>query len=150
MPSPYSEEHDLFRKQVRAFAENEIKPHVDAWENDRTFPNWVFKKAGELGITGAHYPEEVGGGGGDYWFSVVKSEELPRCEAAGVVMALLVQSDMATPSCINELGTREQKEEFLSPRSPATRSAALGATSRAPARTSRASARPRASRATST
>ena len=125
MPSPYSTEHDLFRKQVRAFAENELKPSVDAWEHDRTFPNWVFKKAGELGITGAHYPEDVGGGGGDYWFSVVKSEELPRCEAAGVVMALLVQSDMATP-CINELGTREQKEEFLRPALAGDKIAALG------------------------
>ncbi|MBX3273009.1 MAG: acyl-CoA dehydrogenase family protein [Sandaracinaceae bacterium] len=125
MPTPYTEEHDLFRKQVRAFAEKEIAPHVEEWERDRTFPNWVFKKAGELGITGAHYPEEVGGGGGDYWYSVVKSEELVRCEAAGVTMALLVQSDMATP-CINELGTREQKEEFLRPALAGDRIAALG------------------------
>ncbi|MEC7526259.1 MAG: acyl-CoA dehydrogenase family protein [Myxococcota bacterium] len=125
MPSPYSEEHDLFRKQVRQFAETELAPHAEAWERDRTFPNWVFKKAGELGILGAHYPEEVGGGGGDYWFSVVKSEELVRCEAAGVTMGLLVQSDMATP-CINELGTAEQKEEFLKPALAGERIAALG------------------------
>ena len=125
MPSPYSEEHDLFRKQVRQFAETELAPHAEAWERDRTFPNWVFQKAGELGILGAHYPEEVGGGGGDYWFSVVKSEELVRCEAAGVTMGLLVQSDMATP-CINELGTKEQKEEFLRPALAGERIAALG------------------------
>jgi len=125
MPSPYSEEHDLFRKQVRQFAETELAPHAEAWERDRTFPNWVFEKAGELGILGAHYPEEVGGGGGDYWFSVVKSEELVRCEAAGVTMGLLVQSDMATP-CINELGTKEQKEEFLRPALAGERIAALG------------------------
>lgn len=125
MPSPYSEEHDLFRKQVRQFAETELAPHAEAWERDRTFPNWVFEKAGELGILGAHYPEEVGGGGGDYWFSVVKSEELVRCEAAGVTMGLLVQSDMATP-CINELGTAEQKEEFLKPALAGERIAALG------------------------
>ena len=97
MPSPYTEEHDLFRKQVRAFAEKKLAPHADEWENDRHFPTWVFKKAGEMGITGAHYPEEVGGGGGDYWFSVVKAEELVRCGSAGVTMGLLVQSDMATP-----------------------------------------------------
>jgi len=127
MPTPYTEEHELFRKQVRAFAEKELRPNVDAWEKDRTFPNWVFKKAGELGITGAHYPEDVGGGGGDYWFSVVKAEELVRCEAAGVTMALLVQSDMATP-CINELGTKEQKEEFLRPALEGDKIAALGVT----------------------
>lgn len=125
MPNPFSEEHELFRKQVRAFAEKELAPHADEWERDKLFPNWVFKKAGELGITGAHYPEDVGGGGGDYWFSVVKSEELVRCESAGVTMALLVQSDMATP-CINELGTREQKEEFLRPALAGDKIAALG------------------------
>ncbi|MCC6877483.1 MAG: acyl-CoA dehydrogenase family protein [Sandaracinaceae bacterium] len=125
MASPYTDEHDLFRKQVRSFAEKELLPHAEAWEKDEFFPNWVFKKAGELGILGAHYPEDVGGGGGDYWFSVAKSEELVRCEMAGVVMGLLVQSDMSTP-CINELGTREQKEEFLRPALAGDRIAALG------------------------
>src|SRR5690606_21423716 len=125
MPNPYTEEHDLFRKQVRAFAEKELAPHADEWERERIFPAWVFKKAGELGILGAHYPEDVGGGGGDWWFSVAKSEELVRSDMAGVTMALLVQSDMATP-CINELGTREQKEEFLRPALAGERIAALG------------------------
>jgi citronellyl-CoA dehydrogenase len=125
MPSPYTEEHELFRKQVRAFAEKELLPNADEWEKDRLFPNWVFKKAGELGILGAQYPEEVGGGGGDYWYSMAKAEELVRCECAGVTMALLVQSDMATP-CINELGTKEQKEEFLRPALEGNRVAALG------------------------
>ena len=125
MGDHFTEEHELFRKQVAAFAEKELAPHVDQWEEDELFPNWVFKKAGELGILGAHYPEELGGGGGDYWFSVVKSEELPRCGAAGLTMGLLVQSDMATP-CINELGTKEQKEEFLVPAIKGEKFAALG------------------------
>jgi citronellyl-CoA dehydrogenase len=40
-------------------------------------------------------------------------------------MGLLVQSDMATP-CINELGTAEQKKEFLEPALRGDRIAALG------------------------
>lgn len=125
MPNPFTEEHELFRKQVATFADKELAPNVDQWEEDELFPNWVFKKAGELGIIGAHYPEDVGGSGGDYWFSVVKSEELTRCGAAGVTMGLLVQSDMATP-CINDLGTKEQKEEFLMPAIAGDKIAALG------------------------
>jgi citronellyl-CoA dehydrogenase len=123
--NPFSEEHELFRQQVRAFAEKELAPHVDEWEEAETFPNSVFKQAGERGILGAHYPEEFGGGGGDFWMSIVKAEELPRCNAAGVVMALLVQADMATP-VINELGTKEQKEEFLRPAIEGDKVAALG------------------------
>ena len=123
--TPYSEEHDLFRKQVRQFVEKELAPNANQWEDDELFPNWVFKRAGELGILGAHYPEDVGGGGGDYWFSVAKSEELVRIGSAGVGMGLLVQSDMATP-CINDLGTKEQKAEFLTPALAGDKIAALG------------------------
>lgn len=127
MERHFSEEHQLFRKTARTFAEKELAPHVDAWERDEIFPDWVFKKAGELGILGAHHREEHGGGGGDYWFSVAKAEELPRCNAAGVTMGLLVQSDMATP-CIGELGTKEQIAEFLTPALQGERIAALGVT----------------------
>jgi citronellyl-CoA dehydrogenase len=125
MPSPFTPEHLEFRKTVRQFCEKELAPHVDEWERDELFPNWVFKRAGELGILGAHYPEDVGGAGGDYWFSVAKAEELPRCLMSGVGMGLLVQSDMATP-VINDLGTAEQKAEFLEPAIKGEKIAALG------------------------
>jgi len=123
--NPFTEEHQLFRQQVRNFAEKELALHVDEWEEAELFPNSVFKQAGERGIIGAHYPEEFGGGGGDFWMSMVKAEELPRCNAAGVVMALLVQADMATP-VLNDLGSRELKEEFLRPAIEGDKVAALG------------------------
>ncbi|HLK38028.1 MAG TPA: acyl-CoA dehydrogenase family protein [Polyangiaceae bacterium] len=125
MPTPFTEQHDQFRRTVRQFCEKELAPHADEWEKGELFPNWVFKRAGELGILGAHYPADVGGAGGDYWFSVAKAEELPRCQSAGVSMGLLVQSDMATP-VINDLGTKEQKEEFLAPAVRGEKIAALG------------------------
>jgi citronellyl-CoA dehydrogenase len=104
MPSPFREEHDHFRNTVRQFAQKELAPFADEWEKAEIFPNEVFKRAGELGLFGAHYSEEHGGSGGDYWFSVAKAEELPKCLSAGVTMGLLVQSDMATP-VIGDLGT---------------------------------------------
>jgi citronellyl-CoA dehydrogenase len=122
---PFKEEHQIFRQQVRTFVENELAPKVDQWEEEKLFPNSVFKRAGELGILGAHYPEDVGGSGGDFWMSVVKSEELARCGSAGVTMGLLVQSDMATP-VINDLGSREVKDEFLAPALRGDKIAALG------------------------
>ena len=125
MFNPYTEEHEHFRKTVRQFAEKEIEPYVDEWEKAKNFPNEVFKKAGELGILGAHYPEEKGGAGGDYWYSVAKAQELPRGRSAGVTMALLVQSDMATP-VIADLGTPEQIDEFLKPALAGDKVAALG------------------------
>ncbi len=122
---PFKEEHQIFRQQVRTFAESELAPKVDQWEEEKLFPSSVFKRAGELGILGAHYPEDVGGGGGDFWMSVVKSEELTRCGSAGVTMGLLVQADMATP-VLNDLGSKEVKDEFLAPAIRGDKVAALG------------------------
>ncbi len=125
MFAPFQEEHEQFRSMVRAFVEREIRPYADEWEKQRLFPNELFRKAGELGILGAHFSEEHGGGGGDYWFSVVKAEEYPRGRSAGVSMGLLVQSDMATP-VIADLGTPGQIEEFLKPALRGEKVAALG------------------------
>ena len=125
MFNPYTEEHEHFRKTVRQFAEQELAPHADAWEKDKDFPNEVFKKAGDLGILGAHYAEDAGGAGGDYWFSVAKAQELPRGRSAGVTMALLVQSDMATP-VIGDIGTSDQIDEFLKPALSGDKIASLG------------------------
>jgi citronellyl-CoA dehydrogenase len=125
MFQPFREEHVQFRAMVRGFVERDIRPYTDQWEKDRLFPSELFKKAGELGILGAHFDEEHGGGGGDYWFSVVKAEELPRGGSAGVSMGLLVQSDMATP-VIADLGTPLQIEEFLKPALRGDKVAALG------------------------
>ncbi len=125
MQTHFTEQHDQFRKSVRTFCEKELFPNMDEWERDELFPRWVFEKAGALGLFGAHYPEEHGGGGGDYWFSIAKAEELPRCGAGGVSMAMLVQGDMATP-CISDLGTKEQIEEFLKPALRGEKIAAIG------------------------
>src|SRR5437762_11868467 len=125
MFAPFHEEHQQFRLMVRAFVEREIRPNVDEWEKTRLFPNELFRKAGELGILGAHFAEEHGGGGGDYWFSVAKAEEYPRGRSAGVSMGLLVQSDMATP-IISDIGTPPQIEEFLRPALRGDKVAALG------------------------
>jgi citronellyl-CoA dehydrogenase len=126
MSSPFTEQHEQFRKTVRAFAEKELAPHAEEWEHAETFPaREVFKRAGDLGILGAHYAEDKGGSGGDFWYTIAKSEELPRSGLAGVTMALLVQSDMATP-VIADLGNKEQIEEFLAPALAGDKIAALG------------------------
>ena len=125
MLTPFREEHEHFRKTVRSFCEKDLKPFVDQWEEEGVFPRSVFARAGELGILGAHYPEHCGGAGGDFWFSVVKSEELPRCNSAGTALGLLVPSDMATPA-IGDLGTKEQHEEFLAPALRGEKIACLG------------------------
>jgi citronellyl-CoA dehydrogenase len=121
----FAEEHEIFRRTLREFVAKELRPNADAWERERSFPSQVFQRCGELGFLGAHYPEEVGGSGGDYWYSVVWNEELIKAECGGLSTALSVQTDMATP-IIDEIGTREQKEEFLAPAIRGEKIAAIG------------------------
>ena len=83
LSTPFTPEHELFRKTVRDFAEKELLPHKEEWENARGFPREVFKRAGELGLLGVCFPEEFGGSAGDYWFKVVFCEEIIRCKMAG-------------------------------------------------------------------
>ena len=123
----FTEEHDLFRTTFRKYVENELAPHVDEWEKAEIFPREVFTEMGKRGYLGMRYPESIGGSGLDYWFTVAYAEELSRSGCAGVPMALMVQTDMATP-VIGDLGTPEQIEEFLAPAIRGEKIAALGVT----------------------
>jgi citronellyl-CoA dehydrogenase len=125
MLTPFTAEHEAFRKSVRAWVEKELTPHSLEWDRAGIFPREVFKQAGELGFLGINHDPKYGGSGLDYWFVTAFCEELSRSQNAGVNMALLVQGQMATP-IINEIGTDEQKREFLEPALKGERIAALG------------------------
>lgn len=115
MNFPYfKEEHQMIRNTVRQFAETEIKPYAEHWEEEGIFPREIFEKAAFLGLLGIRFDPELGGSGMDWWATTAYVEELVYSESAGVNMALMVQSDMATP-IIPEIGTDEQKQEFLAP-----------------------------------
>ncbi|MBX7112774.1 MAG: acyl-CoA dehydrogenase family protein [Myxococcaceae bacterium] len=125
MPHFFTEEHEAFRKSVRNWVEKELAPHALEWDRAGIFPREIFKQAGELGFLGIHHDPAYGGSGLDYWYVTAFCEELVRSRNAGVNMALLVQSQMATP-IINDIGTDEQKREFLAPALAGEKIAALG------------------------
>lgn len=113
--NPFTEEHEMFRRSVRAFVEKEINPYCDEWEEAGTIPlHALFKKMGDLGLLGLHYPEEVGGSDADIWFTVCLHEELGRAAAAGVPMAIGVQTGMATPA-LAKYGSDMLKQRYLTP-----------------------------------
>lgn len=111
----FTEEHQAFRQSLRRFVDKEINPHVDKWEEERNFPaHELFKKMGDLGFLGVSYPEEYGGQGLDYWYTLVFMEEMARINCGGIPMAIAVQTDMATPS-LCEFGSHELKKKYLEP-----------------------------------
>jgi citronellyl-CoA dehydrogenase len=120
----FGEEHAAMRRTVRKFAE-ELAPHAEEWDREGIFPREVFERAGELGLLGIRFDPEYGGSGLDWWFTTCWAEELVNSNNAGVNMALMVQSDMATP-IIDEIGSDEVKREFLEPAIKGQKIAALG------------------------
>ena len=126
MFSYFTAEHEAFRQTVRRFVETEINPHVEAWEAARIWPaRDVLKKMGNLGLLGLTYPEEYGGGGVDYWYSVVFLEEIGRADCAAVPMGIAVHTDMATPA-LAEFGSDDLKRRFLAPAIAGDLVAAIG------------------------
>ncbi len=121
----FGEEHKLLRKTVRDWCLSELRPNAEAWEAARLFPREVFDQAAELGLLGIRVPEAFGGQGLDWWYTAAYAEEMVHCGMAGLTMALLVQSDMATP-VIGEIGNDYHKENFWAPAVRGQAIAALG------------------------
>src|ERR1700716_2590431 len=109
----FSDAHEELRLHIRKFLEKEVQPHLEEWE-EKTFPDSIFKRFGELGFLGLRYPPEYGGQGGDYFSAVVLSEELARAHCGGLGMAVAVQTEMATPP-VARFGSEGQKRRFLAP-----------------------------------
>jgi citronellyl-CoA dehydrogenase len=111
----FSTEHRQVEDTVIKFVDKEINPFVAEWEAAEQFPSHaVFKKLGDLGLLGLKYPEEFGGAGLDFSYSMVMAEALGQCNCGGVPMAIGVQTDMATPA-LARFGSDELRREFLAP-----------------------------------
>ena len=111
----FTTEHRQIEDTVIKFCQKELNPFVAEWEAAEQFPSHeVFKKLGNLGLLGLKYPEEFGGAGLDFSYSMVMAEALGECNCGGVPMAIGVQTDMATPA-LARFGSDELRKEYLAP-----------------------------------
>ncbi len=111
----FTDQHHQLDETVTRFVRNEINPHVDEWERAEGFPaHELFKKMGDLGLLGVKYPEQYGGLGLDFSYSMVMAEALGAADCGGVPMAIGVHTDMCTPA-LARFGTDELRNEYLAP-----------------------------------
>ncbi|HEV7590444.1 MAG TPA: acyl-CoA dehydrogenase family protein, partial [Longimicrobium sp.] len=94
-------------------AENELRPHAEAWDREATFPRAVVDKLGELGFLGMLLPEEWEGLGLDAGTYLIALEEIARGDAS-VAVAMSVHNALPT-SMILAHGSDAQKERWLKP-----------------------------------
>ena len=111
MDFEYTAEQVQLRKSVREFAEAEIAPHVLEWDENQIFPLDVIKKAGQIGLLGAIFPEEFGGAGLGYIDYSIVIEELARVDPS---VALIIAAHHSL--CTNHIflaGTDEQRRKYI-------------------------------------
>lgn len=121
-----TESHQILRTQIQKFVAREITPHVDQWEQEKTFPRDLYRRAGEAGFLGMGYPEAYGGTPCDIFHEVVYAEEIIRCGSVGLASSLGCSSIGLPP--VLALGSREQKERFIPPVLRGEKIAVLGVT----------------------
>ena len=111
MDFEFTGEQTQLRKSIRDFAELEIRPHVLDWDENQIFPLEVIKKAGDLGLLGAIFPEELGGAGLGYIDYSIIIEELARVDPS---VALIVAAHNSL--CTNHIyvaGNEEQRKKYV-------------------------------------
>ena len=105
-----TEEHQIFRDSFRKFVAKEITPNIAEWEEQGLAPRSLWLKMGEQGYLCPWLPEQYGGLGLGFEYSVIINEELLRGNAYGVEVPL--HSDVATPY-IYSYASPEMKERWL-------------------------------------
>jgi acyl-CoA dehydrogenase len=111
MNKPYlKEEHEIFRRSLRKFLNQEAAPFFEEWEQAKQVPKSFWKKAGEQGFLCPWLEEQYGGFGADFGYSVVFTEEFDRIGAG--IGGLGLHNDIVMPY-IEEFGSEEQKQKWL-------------------------------------
>ncbi|WP_129116060.1 acyl-CoA dehydrogenase family protein [Halegenticoccus tardaugens] len=105
------ESHRTHQEAVRQFCEEEVEPHVDAYEKEGTFPIEVVNRVAEAGFHGVQYSTDYDGLGLDYLSYAITIEEISRSWKLLAGTASIAGSLVGYP--INEFGAEWQREEWL-------------------------------------
>ena len=106
-----SEEELLFKEQVRAFAEEKVRPLVHAMDEEATMSPELIKGCFDLGIMGIEIPEKFGGAGATFFMSALVIEELARVDASLAVL-VDVQNTLVN-NAILRWGSEEMKAKYF-------------------------------------
>ena len=103
--------HQVVRKTVREFAENEIRPHAASLDREGRFPTEIIEKMGPLNYFGLQVPPSLGGAGLDTISYAIVIEELSRvCAALGLCVSVHNSVGLYP---ILRFGTEEQIARFV-------------------------------------
>ena len=107
----FNQDLNQLKDTVYKFAQNEIAPLAKNIDENNEFPNFLWKKFGELGLLGITANEDYGGTGLNYLSHCIVMEEISRASAS-IGLSYGAFSNL----CVNQInrnGTHEQKNKYL-------------------------------------
>ena len=114
MPQPLlvlSEDEQLFRDNIRKFAEESIRPLVKEMDERGAMDHSLGEQFHQLGLMGIEFPEQYGGGAGTFFEAILAVEELSRVDpSVGVLVD--VQNTLVNNALIR-WSTEAQKQKYL-------------------------------------
>ena len=108
-----TDEQELIRDSMRAFAQERLAPFAAEWDRNHTFPREALNELAALGALGMVVPEEWDGAGMDYMSLVLTLEEIAAGDGATSTI-VSVQNSLPC-GIINRFGNDAQKEAWLKP-----------------------------------
>ena len=119
-------EQELVKQMVREFAVNEVKPIAAEIDETERFPMENVEKMAKLGMLGIPFSKEYGGAGGDTLSYIMAVEELSKvCGTTGVIVSAHTS---LCASLIDQFGTKDQKEKYLTDLATGKKLGAFGLT----------------------
>jgi butyryl-CoA dehydrogenase len=123
---PLTDEQEMLRDMVRAFARTELLPQAIEIDREARFPRESFRKLAELGLLGLPIPEEYEGAGVDTATVAMVVEELARCCGSTALGVAAHTSLCLWP--VWAFGTEEQRRRFVPDLASGRRLGAFGLT----------------------
>ncbi|MDO5625756.1 MAG: acyl-CoA dehydrogenase family protein [Pseudomonadota bacterium] len=117
-----TQDQQMIRDAVRAFAQEQLWPHAAEWDRTHAFPKEAHKGLAELGAYGICVPEAYGGAGLDYVTLALVLEEIAAGDG-GTSTAISV-TNCPYNAILMRYGSEAQKQQWLA---PAARGDILGA-----------------------
>ncbi len=108
----WTEDELEFRRELRAFCEKEIAPHIDEMESGK-YPRDLIRRLGQAGYMGVHHSKEAGGTARGLCYEIIVAEEISAVDA-GLDMARMASTTLYGMP-LTKFGTEEQKKKYLLP-----------------------------------
>jgi alkylation response protein AidB-like acyl-CoA dehydrogenase len=106
-----TEEQVMIRDMARDFAQNELAPHGEKWDEAGWVDDDVITQMGQLGLMGMTVPEEWGGANVDYISYALAVEEISA--GSGAVGCIMSVHNSVGCGPIQNFGSDQQKQTWL-------------------------------------